>query len=489
MKHTLRPEQQAAVDYALDTDRNVCFASPTGTGKSLVELYTQQRLGDGAWLLTPSIEIARGMLEKKGVPLPNSEHAVRALAWEHRISTPIVFRNRMRHDLDLAPTAILLDETHHDRAATYDEIRDMAPDARLLGYTATPYRGTPDGTRAFRDFWGDPVWIITLDQAAELGRISVPSFATRPLLDDDTIDVQNGEFVVSSADAAVKSVADDVSYLLSTYYNGLYDKPTMITVNSVEQAKTVANACTTPVHVVVGATTQTQRQQAFADTVSRTHALISIRVVGEGVDLPLRRLVDLAATMSPVKWMQLLGRITRPGGESEYVCCCRNIERHGYLWAGVIPASVVKDAQKSFPAPSSRIAARAVGFERIGRFRPIELPLRDGLVGTMYTFQHVVGVDVYDYAIMLHPASSDVFYARRLRGNAETGWGKWSRVDGIDDLDGGTARSMPGGDATEKQQRWWSRAAKSYGLDGTVAVSKKQFQALPILKDCGVRFV
>ena len=118
--------------------------------------------------------------------------------------------------------------------------------------------------------------------------------------------------------------------------------------------------------LVVGGTPGEQRRAAFAATAARRAALVQVSVVSEGVDLPgLRRLVDCRPTLSPVYWLQCLGRIRRPvpSGEPppEYICTNRNLSRHCYLLEGMLPLAAVREAQGAFETPSRRMGIRVVG--------------------------------------------------------------------------------------------------------------------------------
>ncbi len=86
------------------------YASPTGTGKSYMELALQSKLhaaGVDAWIVTPSVEIGLGMLEKLGVP--DDERRVETMYARH-ITTPIVMRNRLLKGEWPAPDALIVDQ-------------------------------------------------------------------------------------------------------------------------------------------------------------------------------------------------------------------------------------------------------------------------------------------------------------------------------------------------------------------------------------------
>lgn len=501
MRFSLRDYQQDGVDDAVaqitDGVRATCYAAPTGSGKSVVELAAQAALRDAgrdAWIVTPRVEIVAGMLDKLGVEGAASLSTAKlvAEALRHGITTPIRLRNMLeKGELAALPDVLIIDEVHHSTAPSYVDLRLALGRCQLLGYTATPFRGTPRGTQEFVATWGEPVWLLTLPDAVKRGVIACPSFRVVPLLDDDELTIVNGEFKVASVADATHSRLDALADLVAANHG---DRPTMVSVGSTElvtqlcDALARRNVAAVP---VVQVSTQQQRADAFRRCLACDAVLVQIDVVSEGVDLPIRRLIDARPTLSPVKWMQQLGRITRPGGESAYLCTNRNAERHLYLWSGAIPPTALKTALSAFATPSMRsMSVRVVGLEKLGKFRPVELPLADGMKGALYGFQHVEASGVVrEFAAILHPASMTPVYACRVRGNAVEGYGRWELIDAIPDLDGATARSMGNGRLSDKQQQWWRRSANHFGLDGSAEVNAKAFQVLPILADCKVRLV
>jgi hypothetical protein len=438
------------------------------------------------------------MLEKQGVATAGlSEQRLADAGLARGLTTPVRLRNRMRDGrLDFQPEALLIDEVHHSTALTYQELRLMAC-CPVLGWTATPYRGTPRGTAEFLAFWGQPVWVITLAEAAGQGVVSLPSFRVCPLVDDDVISVSpSGEFVVTSCGQAVQDRLGAVVELCRPLVDGRrWDRPTMLALPSVETATACLRAfeaAGAPAALVTGDTTQAARQQAFAAAVARERALLQIGVVSEGVDLPLRRLIDLLPTLSPVRWAQLLGRVTRPvpAGEAapEYWGCCRNLERHAYVLEGLVPPAAVAQAQSAFGRPSARAGVRVLGLEGLGRFRAVELPLLGGVRGQLYCVQHVEGTQVRQWAVLVHPAAAEPVVATRLnaRGEGGTAYGRWRPHDGLPEINGGFA-SVPAGGLTPKQELWWRRSAARHGLDPCARVNRRSFAALPVLADLRLR--
>ena len=512
MRYVPYPFQEVGIEHAVDflskakQDERLLYAAPTGCGKSVVELSVQERL-PGTWIISPREEIIDGMLDK----LESSEDML-----HHSICTPIRFRNLLLQGKIPHPRALIIDEGHHHNAETYQQLDLLTGMCPSIAYTATPYRGSPRGTKELLARWGDPLWLITYSEAAEQGYVSVPSFEMLPLVDDDIVEVKGGEFDVTSIEAATMDrLGDMAEHCKKWYTNSRWDRPTVFAMPSTAacvrlQAELLRRGilCST----INAATPKSDRRQLFQACVDRLLAVLHINIVSEGVDLPVRRVVDMAPTLSPVKWVQQLGRATRPvwkrcracgicvprvwekcscGGELEldiqpaYVCTNRNLLRHAYALEGVVPVAAVVDAEKSFP-PSERPHTRVLGLEAIGRFKPANTKLLSGLNVSTYSLSVVNGGVVVEYCCLVHPAMDPVWASKiNTIVDGVKQWGSWAKCDPPEDLRGFS--SVPPNPPTEKQLAWWNRSAARFGIDPSQEVNRKSFQALPVLADLGVR--
>jgi hypothetical protein len=493
----LRPYQQVAFNHAMNWfstakhGQKIVYEMPTGTGKSYIEKELLSALPD-ALLITPRIEIQAGLLEKMGVTgVPLGE--VTGIAESHGIYTPIRLRNVLSRGIIQQPGKLIVDEGHHGTADTYELLDYLTGQVPSCAFTATAFRGTPKATAAFQKRWGRPVVIMAFGEAAREGVLSTPKCRIVPLIDDDTVEVCNGEFIVTQLDSAIGGVIPQIVKLSWDWQlsgGGAWDRPTMYTVPTVKSAYDLATALHNsgiPTQVVTGETPYPVRQAAFKLCVECEAALVQVNVVSEGVDLPIRRLIDLRPTLSPVLWMQTFGRITRPvrsGEESpEYVCCCRNLLRHAYLLDGVIPSVVIAECENSFGGVGIRGGLRVLGFEGLGRFKATELPLLDGTTGLLYAVSAVEGQRVTQYCVMSAPNRAETLIAKRERGYGAN-WdrsNRWIRCDMLPDLSG--FASIPPTPLTEKQNAWWKRSAATRGLNPEATVNARSFQAMPVLFD------
>ncbi len=479
------------------------FISPTGTGKSIAELMLLSRIPNSI-LITPRIEIIAGMLDKLGLWV-ESTNDIMSMGSDYGLYTPIRLRNLLaRGDLPFQPSVIILDECHHSLANSWQDIQMYLNGIPVIGFTASPFRGTPKGTEEFRNQWNTFNPMLDLRTAIANNYCSLPSTQILPLIDDDLIDVVNGELVIQQSNDAIRDQFTAIINHLSKYYSkrsGMWDRPTMISVPSTE----IATQLTVQLNLAgLGAVKVTQdtprsaRAKAFQQTIDSIKALVQIDVISEGVDLPIRRLFDLRPTMSPVKWLQQIGRIMRPVKDEpppEYICCCRNLERHCYLMEGMFPPDSIKAAQEGFtddkgiPIYSRRNVQRAIGLEGLGKFVTTPIHLLNGLTCFAY---NLVSVDQFkrtEYFVLLHPGEAEPLRALRestKSGTSDEGypvysWGKWQACESLPDVKGMT--SAKAGSLSEKQLAWWNRAAQGFGLNPHKEVNARSFQILPLLKD------
>jgi len=520
----LRPYQRDAVADALawvataPPDGRILYACPTGTGKSLVQLELQRQLraqGRDAWIFTPKLDILRGYLEKRGVdPGECGPDELERLGREHHIMTTRRAHNREIKGRLTPPEVVIMDEGHHAVSGnkTSGLLFAMGVDCRWIGYTATPFRGTPKSTAELEADWPEIVEVLSIEEAVRDGWWAQPRIEVVPLVDDDAIKVSAGQFQVKSATKAVGSRVQAIAELLANRLSlegdqlnsvgeivpGEPVRPTAVAIPSREvgyQLVEALDALGVDAAVMQAGTSHPERHRMFEQCRAGQLVIVSVKVISEGLDKPwLRRLLDARPTTSPVEFLQYLGRITRPDLiPPEYLCACRNVERHGYLLGGAIPRGVVKQAQEAFDKPSKRAGQRQVGLEELGRFKAISLPLADGVRATMYILYSVAPSGVTSqWCTIQDPCAAEPIHAMRSIAAKEgeekrpaSAYGRWQRVEGIPDLQGFATQT--GWRMTPKQQAWWERSARSRGLDPDAKVTARVFQALPILMDLGVR--
>lgn len=479
----LRPYQLRAIETGIaffndPMARRKLLTMPTGTGKSVCQLYIQANV-QNSWIVTPRVEIVHGMLQELGVDCALQK--AHEIGFLNRITTPLRLVNKLKAGESIDIDALILDEVHHHNAETY-QMLDILTNVPTLGFTATPFRGTPQGTKQLRETWGPPEVVLSYPDAVSQGYLSMPECEIVPLVDDDEIKIQNGVFVVESIEDATKTRLEDLVDLVGKYYQGYYDRPTMLSLSSselVHLALMFGNEKGIPMIPVLEATSLRDRQNAFAACLAGTHCLVHINVVSEGVNLPtLKRWIDGSPILSGVKWLQMFGRITRPvqnGPSGQYICTNRNLFRHAYLLAGCLPPEFIASAQTAFPPSVRSFARRAVGLENLGRFTCDAFRTLSGVQCGLYCISAVDGMQTVQYAAIIHPNEAEVFWVRKFD------WGRWERCEPPNDVTG--FRSTKPNTLTEKQKQWFDNQAARFGLDPTQNVTNRTFQILPILND------
>jgi hypothetical protein len=453
----LRDYQRDIVEHACSTKDGVLYYGPTGVGKGVIERAILARIPDSI-IITPSAEIMTG----------------------DRIWTPVKYRNRAMAGLDI-PHTIIWDEAHHEVMSNVvaSDLWALNPDARWIGFTATPYRATWRATQELRKAWPNQRPILTWDQAIQGGWIQIPEIQLVPLADDDKLVVANGEFTISSCNDITVSILRRLKALL----DGRSD---VILFPSTEICRTFADLASC--NLVLADTPRADRDRAYEEC-QKGVPFCTVAVVSEGWDAPwLDRLIDARPTMSPVRWVQAFGRVTRPGKVRTYLCTNRNLERHGYLLEGCLPAQVMPQAQTMFKKPTTRTVFR-LGLEVLGRLKRIPFRLLSGSEGSMYTVRRMEFEGDTEYVVLARPDQIEPLVATRKNRVAIDGtrtYGRWQRCDLPEDFQGYQTAPWTGS-LSDKQLAWWRRSARAFGLDPEPPKVAREFQILPVLSDLKVR--
>ena len=485
---TLRDYQQKAVDLALESlapGSRLLLVSPTGTGKSFMELTLKASVPDSV-ILSPSEEILRHYASDLGVPLKDRE--------AHGLYTATAFRNRLMDGMDL-PSLIIVDEAHgytDTTSVVTSDILAICPDTPAVGFTATAFRGTPTGTEALKGLWGSPQVVLSLTEAVRRGYWQMPSLSIKPLLDDDQLTVVNGEFQISAVNDGTQSRMESLIKIIRDEREG----PTVVNLPSTEVVRTVEMIMGDEVCSITQSSTRPERDAAYAACESGEKILLQIRAISVGVDMPwLQTMIDARPTMSPVLFLQTFGRLTRPYPcAKKYVVLNRNLERHAYLLDGLAPMSVIGESQEAFGGFSERATAKTIGLEAAGKFKIIPVPLANGVTAGMYALQTLNGKrEQLEYLLLCLPNFQKPIVFSRKNGKAkwkpnglsERAWGKWSVSDQLPTDFVGYRTNSSTRELSDKQKAFWERSAGHRGLDPEVAndISRREFAILPALLD------
>lgn len=489
-------------------NNRVLLRSPTGTGKSKMILDTRKALGARKTIvILSSPEILKDFLTKIG-KMPDNVKQIYDVGVLNGLYTVKTLKNKLSRGLELPHVSyVLIDEAHHMVADEYKTIIDgLEEDITIIGYTATNYCGNGKDTRNFQAIWKKTITAITLKEAVELGIISFPKVIVEPLVDDDLIKVTStGEFEIETLQAHTEDKLEYAFDLLFNKFNWFEldetgekyvpKRPTLICVPSssfidaIEREAIKRKLTVLPLF----ADTPSAEREYIYNSITECRAVgLHANIISEGKDLPIRNILDLRPVNSPRFFVQNFGRATRPLGEhelhlgpGEYVCTNRNIERHSYLFEGVLPYTTAAAAQLAFENPSERGGKRIIGIESLGKIKPFYVMTTDGCKIAVYT----VSFNQTFYAAILHPMHAmPIWFVKKNQladlgeGVMQKSYGMWSMCKPPVNLTG--HRSIQDGPLTEAQYRRWTNYAHRHGLDKDQPVKRRVFEVLNILINC-----
>lgn len=229
---------------------------------------------------------------------------------------------------------IIIDEAHlvsPNEETLYrsflEGLKSVNPHLKVIGLTATPWRIgqgkiTDDGI--FTDICFDITTIGAFNRLIAEGYLAplIPK-QTKTMLDTEGVHTRGGEFIQSELQNAVDK--DELSFaaIKEAMEHGYNRRHWLVFCAGVEHAIHVSdmlNACgisSLPVH---GKLSNAERDEAIRKFKSgEIRALTNNNVLTTGFDMPgIDLILMLRPTQSPVLWVQMLGRGTRPFECDEY---------------------------------------------------------------------------------------------------------------------------------------------------------------------------
>lgn len=240
--------------------------------------------------------------------------------------------NQLKKDKVKEPSIILVDESHHSLAKTYQELFNYFPNAFVLGFTATPVLLSGRGLgEVYEDIIiGKSVkWLIENERLAPFKYYSVDLLDDKKLKHNST-----GDFSHSSITDAVGGVVyGDVV----NHYKELADgKKTIVYCHNIEASKKIAKEFSEAGYnatQVDGKTNKNVRKKAMEDfRTGDVTLLVNAELYGEGVDVPdCEAVILLRPTESLSLFIQQTMRAMRykEGKTAIIIDHVANYTRHG----------------------------------------------------------------------------------------------------------------------------------------------------------------
>lgn len=212
----------------------------------------------------------------------------------------------------LRPLMLIIDECHHTRAKTWENIVSSFPHARILGMTATPARLDGKGLGTLFDHLVEGPPVKTL--IAEGALCDLELYGIKTGVDLKGVHRRMGEFNQTELDSAVTGPV--VAATISNWQRLAADRRTIHYSVSrrhsreiVEQARAVGVAA----EHVDGDTPKPEREAIFDRFASGVTQFVSnVDLITEGFDAPECDCVIIKPTYSLTLFLQMIGRVMRP---------------------------------------------------------------------------------------------------------------------------------------------------------------------------------
>ena len=238
-----------------------------------------------------------------------------------------------RAGLELRPHFVVVDEAHHARARTWDEVISRFPSSKVLGLTATPARldGKPLG-RYFEKLVSGPSikWLVAHGWLAPVTLKYVPRGAL-----SKGARKHGGDY--SRKDMAARLNREAIAAPVLAFLRHARDRRAVYFAVNTQDSRAVAEGLVergVKAAHVDGKTPRQQRDQLFSEfREGHVQVLCNVDIMSEGTDVPACDCVIMGCpTMSLVRYLQQAGRGMRPDHGRDMLLIdttAENIWRHG----------------------------------------------------------------------------------------------------------------------------------------------------------------
>ena len=329
---------------SLQTARRTLVVLPTGGGKSVILTAISKSLqgkGKRALIVAHRKEIVNQLCahaQKQGVPFGRVMPGVPFQPGLANIQIGMIgtAKNRAKQgrfdlfDVDL----IIIDEAHHTVASTYLDLLNQFPQARVLGFTATPQRLDGKGlAEVFDDMVRGPNTRALMDMGF---LCEYRYFMPKLQLDIEGVKKRTGDYARGEIEerATKPTIIGDAVEQYEKHFNGKSCVVFCVTIAHAEAVLAAYKSRGWRAEVIHGKQTAEEREavvKAFEE--QRISVLVSVDVISEGFDIPFTQGVQmLRPTQSIVLYLQQVGRALRPkpdGSKAIILDHVGNVERFG----------------------------------------------------------------------------------------------------------------------------------------------------------------
>ena len=321
----LRPYQPEGVDAilaALQRSRSALYVLPTGGGKTVILAELARRMhsfeGWKTLLLVHRRELIHQAVKTMREACPDVTIGIEAAGFPRTPWADLfvgMVQSLVRRDTPyLKPDLVVVDEAHHARAASYEKVLARWPDAFLGGLTATPQRldGLGLGTHFNEMVLGPTAKTLIEDgYLADVRLVRIPLVNRHAFRKD-----RHGEY---RADDVAKTMTDKtVAAAAEAYMRYAPGRRAIYFGWDRENSKKVCarlRELGVAAEHVDGTDHQTRRDRVMNGLREGALSVVgNCELISEGFDAPGCDCVIVGyPTRSITKWLQMLGRMMRPG--------------------------------------------------------------------------------------------------------------------------------------------------------------------------------
>lgn len=341
MTFTLRDYQLKLVD---ETEQAMaspgaapCLVAPTGSGKTvmLAELVRRARArGEKVLVAAHRNEIIKQILASLNRHL-DEPVGICSAAYSTELRDVMVamvptLARRKRAVQSLKGRTFFLDEAHHICADSYKRIwRELEP-LRFVGATATPITPTGGGLGKHGIsqliLGPEPHWLMSQGALCNYKLYGAPAE-----VDISNVKVRGGDYATDQLNERIVAINGSVIRDFKRFNPDV--KPTIAVTVSIDHAfelQGIYEEAGYSAKVVIGSTSQNERQEAFKRFESgELKVIVSVALIDEGLDLPAATCLQLLRPTRSIRlYRQLIGRVLRPAEGKSHAL----IIDHGGSW-------------------------------------------------------------------------------------------------------------------------------------------------------------
>jgi len=317
----LRRYQQIGVETILASSvRRLLVVAPTGSGKTVVIAALCRKLvADGRRVLV--VAHRRELINQThdhllelgvsdvGVVMASDDRADGDAAVQ--VASIDTLRRRTAPPSDV----VIIDEAHRAMAESYVKLADLYPDARIIGFTATPWRH--DG-KLLLDAFDDVFVAAKPSELVKAGHLTAPVIFTVPsdAIDLRGVKVRGGDYAPEELSSRMNTPRL-VGSITGEWAKHAKGRRTVVFGIDRAHARSIADAFKqrrVAVEYLDGDTPLAERAGMLSRLESgKTRVVVNVNVLSEGWDMPPCKCLVLARpTRSLTFYLQQAGRILRP---------------------------------------------------------------------------------------------------------------------------------------------------------------------------------